>query len=150
MAVGVVAGGPQQSSVGSIPDAVTKCGQFVMLECRQLGLDVELCGKTDRAPKNRQEARRVAAGSFAEAKTQEAAGRISKLAGLKGDRGYLISAEYDAIVRHGVMAAVCHIPSSEPHNASMVREGYVFMPKPCTEGRKCRCASPSPVAGRAG
>ncbi|MBN8453317.1 hypothetical protein [Accumulibacter sp.] len=108
MGVGVVAGGPYYCSAGSILDAVTKCSQFVMLECRQLGLDAKLCGKTDRAPKNRQEARRVAAASFAEAKTQEAAGRISKLAGLKGDRVYLISAEHDAIVPHGVMDAVFH------------------------------------------
>ncbi|WP_374691067.1 hypothetical protein [Accumulibacter sp.] len=108
MGVGVVAGGPYYCSAGSILDAVTKCSQFVMLECRQLGLDAKLCGKTDRAPKNGQEARRVAAASFAEAKTQEAAGRISKLAGLKGDQVYLISAEYDAIVPHGVMDAVFH------------------------------------------
>ena len=108
MGVGVVAGGPYYCSAGSILDAVTKCSQFVMLECRQLGLDAKWCSKTDLAPKNAQEARRVAAASFAEAKRQEAAGRIGKLAGLQGDQVYLISAEYDAIVPHGVMDAVFH------------------------------------------
>ncbi|HAY27047.1 MAG TPA: hypothetical protein DIT03_13250 [Candidatus Accumulibacter sp.] len=108
MGVGIVAGGPYYCSAGSILDAVTKCSQFVMLECRQLGLDAKWCGKTDLAPKNTREARHVAQASFTEAKKQEAAGSISKLAGLKGDKVYLISAEYDAIVPHGVMDAVFH------------------------------------------
>jgi len=108
MGVGVVAGGPYYCSAGSILDAVTKCSQFVMLECRQLGLDAKWCSRTDLAPKNDRDARRVAQASFAEAKRQEAAGTISRLAGLKGDKVYLISAEYDAIVPHGVMDAVFH------------------------------------------
>jgi hypothetical protein len=108
MGVGIVAGGPYHCASGSILDAVTKCSQFVMLECNRLGLDAKWCSKTDRAPKNQAAATRAAEASFAEAKKQEAAGTISKLAGLRDDKVYLISAEYDAIVPHGVMDTVFH------------------------------------------
>jgi hypothetical protein len=108
MGVGIVAGGPYYCASGSILDAVTKCSQFVMLECNRLGLDAKWCSKTDRAPKNQAAATRAAEASFAEAKKQEAAGTISKLAGLRDDKVYLISAEYDAIVPHGVMDTVFH------------------------------------------
>jgi hypothetical protein len=51
MGVGIVAGGPYYCAGGSILDAVTKCSQFVMLECKRLGLDAKWCSKTDLAPK---------------------------------------------------------------------------------------------------
>lgn len=106
MGAGIVAGGPYYCARGSMLDAVTKCSQFVMLECNALGLDPKLCGKTDLAPKNQSEVERVARASFAEAKKQEVAGNINKLANLKNDKVYLISGEYDAIVPHGVMDSV--------------------------------------------
>jgi hypothetical protein len=79
-----------------------------MLECRSLGLDSKWCGKTDRAPRTPADVARLAEASFAEAKKQEVIGQISKLVGLKGDKVYLISAEYDAIVPQEVMDAVFH------------------------------------------
>lgn len=106
MGVGIVAGGPYYCAQGSMLDAVGRCSQFVMLECRTLGLDTRWCGKTDRAPKTPADVARLASASFAEAKKQEAAGQISNLGGLQGDKVYLISAEYDAIVPHGVMDSV--------------------------------------------
>jgi len=108
MGVGIVAGGPYHCAGGSILDAVTKCSQFVMLECKRLGLDAKWCSKTDLAPKTQVAAQRAAKASFDEAKKQEAAGNIGKLTGLKDDKVYLISAEYDAIVPHGVMDTVFH------------------------------------------
>lgn len=108
MGVGIVAGGPYYCSGGSILDAVTKCSQFVMRECMKVGLDPKWCGKTDLAPKDTSAAQEVAKASFEEAQKQEAAGNISKLTGLRSANVYLISAEYDAIVPHGVMDAVFH------------------------------------------
>lgn len=108
MGVGIVAGGQYYCAGGSVLDAVTKCSQFVMLGCKSLGLDAKWCSKTDRAPKNQADAKRAVQASFAEAKKQEAAGNISKLTGLKSDKVYLISAEYDEIVPHGVMDTVFH------------------------------------------
>ena len=108
MGVGIVAGGPYYCAGGNILDAVTKCSQFVMLECTKLGLDPKWCGKTDLAPKDTSAAQAVAQASFEEAQKQEAAGNISKLTGPRDAKVYLFSAEYDAIVPHGVMDAVFH------------------------------------------
>lgn len=108
MGAGIVAGGPYHCAQGRISDAVSRCSQFVMLECRSLGLDSKWCGKTDRAPRTPADVARLAEASFAEAKKQEVIGQISKLVGLKGDKVYLISAEYDAIVPQEVMDAVFH------------------------------------------
>lgn len=108
MGAGIVAGGPYYCARGSILDAVTKCSQFVVLECQKLGLDAKWCGKTDLAPRNPKEVERAARASFDEAKKQEAAGNVNKLANLKNDKVYLISGEYDAIVPHTVMDSVFH------------------------------------------
>ncbi|MDG4597516.1 MAG: hypothetical protein P9F75_17830 [Candidatus Contendobacter sp.] len=108
MGVGIVAGGPYYCAGGSILDAVTKCSEFVVLECTKLGLDPKWCGKTDLAPKDTSAAQAVAQASFGEAQKQEAAGTINKLTGLRNAKVYLFSAEYDAIVPHGVMDAVFH------------------------------------------
>lgn len=118
MGVGIVAGGPYYCAGGSILDAVTKCSQFVMLECTKLKLDPGSCSKTDLAPKDASAAEAVAQASFGEAQKQEAAGTISKLTGLKGDKVYLFSAEYDAIVPHGVMDAVFHF-YADPNKAGI-------------------------------
>lgn len=106
MGAGIVAGGPYYCARGTLLDAVTRCSQFVMLECNKLGLDVKWCTKTDLAPKSKADIERAAGASFAEAKKQEAAGTIDKLANLKNGKVYLISGEYDAIVPHGVMDSV--------------------------------------------
>jgi poly(3-hydroxybutyrate) depolymerase len=108
MGAGIVAGGPYYCARGNILDAVTRCSQFVMLECAALGLDAKWCRKTDLAPRNRTQIESAARASFNEAKKQEAAGTISKLANLRNDNVYLISGKYDAIVPHGVMDTVFH------------------------------------------
>lgn len=108
MGAGIVAGGPYYCARGSIMDAVTRCSQFVMLECTAIGLDPKWCKKTDLAPRNKTEIERVAHASFAEAKKQEAAGSISKLANLKNAKVYLFSGTYDAIVPQGVMDSLFH------------------------------------------
>ena len=108
MGAGIVAGGPYYCAQGTLIDAVSRCSQFVMLECKALGLDPKWCRRTDLAPKSRNEIERAAAASFAEATRQEAAGTISKLANLKNGRVYLFSGTYDAIVPSGVMGTLFH------------------------------------------
>ena len=114
MGVGIVAGGPYYCARGNILDAVTKCSQFVMVECEKWIVrnhpmfDQKWCSKTNLAPKDTSAAKEVAKASFVEAQKQEAAGNISKLTGLRRANIYLISAEYDTIVPHGVMDAVFH------------------------------------------
>jgi len=125
MGVGVVAGGPYYCAAGSILDAVTKCSQSVMLECTKLGLDARWCGRTDQAPKSAAATTRVARASFAEAKKRAAEGHISPLAGLRGDKVYLISAEYDGIVPHGVMDAVFEF-YADPDKAGVERDNITY------------------------
>ncbi|WP_300449667.1 hypothetical protein [Accumulibacter sp.] len=108
MGAGIVAGGPYYCARGNISDAVAKCSQFALRECKQLGLDAQWCGKTNMAPKNPDEVERAARASFAEAKKQEAAGNIKPLANLRNDKVYLISAAYDDLVPHTVMDTVFH------------------------------------------
>lgn len=123
MGAGIVAGGPYYCARGSMLDAVTRCSEFVMLECQRLGLDPGLCGKTDRAPKSRSAVERAARASFAEARKQEAAGKISQLDNLRDDRIYLFSGAYDSIVPHGVMATVFHFYADSDKGA--VRQGNI-------------------------
>ncbi len=108
MGAGIVAGGPYYCAQGTIMNAVSKCSQFVMLECNAAGLDPKWCKKTDLAPKNKSEIERAAHASFEEAKKQEAAGNISKLANLQKGKVYLFSGTYDAIVPQGVMDTLFH------------------------------------------
>jgi poly(3-hydroxybutyrate) depolymerase len=108
MGAGIVAGGPYYCARGTILDAVTRCSQFVMLECSALGLDARWCKNSDLAPGNRAEIERVADASFAEAEKQEAAGTISKLANLRNSKVYLFSGAHDNIVPLGVMDALFH------------------------------------------
>ncbi|QKS30787.1 MAG: hypothetical protein HT579_18800 [Candidatus Accumulibacter similis] len=46
--------------------------------------------------------------------------------------------EVKAFDQRSVFSKFSDIPYSELQNASMAREGYVFIPKSCTDGRKCR------------
>jgi hypothetical protein len=110
MGVGIVAGGPYYCAGGTIFNAVQKCSKFFKLECDKLWSKFypTLCNKTDETPKSPEDAKKVAEASFYQAKDQEAAGNISKLAGLKDDKVYLFSAEGDKLVPHGVMDAVNH------------------------------------------
>ena len=108
MGAGIVAGGPYYCAEGNILDAVTKCSQFVMLECKKLGINDAWCSKTDRAPRTEAEIGQAAALSFDEAQRQEQRGNISKLTNLKDDRVYLFSGTYDSIVPQGVMDTVFH------------------------------------------
>ena len=103
MGAGIVAGGPYYCARGSILDAVTRCSQFVMLQCTGLGLDPKWCRKTDLVPKDEPEIERAARASFDEAKKQEAAGNISRLANLKNSRVYLFIGVHDPIVPRAVM-----------------------------------------------
>ena len=120
--------------------AVTKCSQFVMIECQGLGLDANWCRKTDLSPHDRAEIADAAKASFGEAKKQEAAGTINGLANLKDDKVYLFSGTYDGIVPQGVMDALYHFYSdadkaslesanihysrSFPAPHTMVRDGF--------------------------
>ena len=106
MGAGIVAGGPYYCARGNILDAVTRCSQFALLECLAFKLDPKLCARTDLAPKNSNEIEGAAAASFAEARKQETAGKISPLANLRDARIYLFSGIYDSIVPNGVMATV--------------------------------------------
>jgi hypothetical protein len=109
--VGIVAGGPYYCASGSVQNAVQKCSQFFKLECEKwiiFPIWKGLCDWTDMTPKNTEDARKDAKASFDEAKKQEAAGNISKLAGLKDAKVYLFSAKHDVLVPHGVMDAVFH------------------------------------------
>lgn len=108
MGAGIVAGGPYYCAQGTILDAVTKCSQFVMLECRALGLDPRWCAQSDLAPKDKTGIARAARASFDEARKQEAAGNISKLSHLKNGKVYLFSGVHDAIVPQGVMDTLFH------------------------------------------
>ncbi|AUB84143.1 hypothetical protein THSYN_26535 [Candidatus Thiodictyon syntrophicum] len=108
MGAGIVAGGPYYCAEGSIAAAVTKCSQFVMLECKKLGINDAWCGTADLAPKTAGEIEQAAAGSFDEARRQEARGNISKLENLKNDQVYLFSGAYDSLVPQGVMDALFH------------------------------------------
>jgi poly(3-hydroxybutyrate) depolymerase len=108
MGAGIIAGGPYYCAHGTILDAVTRCSQFVMLECSALGLDARWCRNSDLAPGNKTEIEHVARASFAEAKRQEAAGTISKLANLRNGKVYLFSGAHDQIVPLGVMDALFH------------------------------------------
>jgi poly(3-hydroxybutyrate) depolymerase len=103
MGAGIVAGGPYYCAAGSILDAVTKCSQFVLLECKKLPVDPAWCGKTDLSPKNEKEVEDAAGLAFDEARRQAARGRIDPLSNLQGDRVYLFSGIYDSIVPQGVM-----------------------------------------------
>ena len=103
MGAGVVAGGPYYCAQGTLIEATSKCSQFAVAECTTLGLDRRWCRKTDLAPKTKNEIARAAAASFVEARRQEAAGTISKLANLKNGKIYLFSGTYDALVPQGVM-----------------------------------------------
>jgi poly(3-hydroxybutyrate) depolymerase len=108
MGAGIVAGGPYYCARGTVLDAVTRCSQFVMLECTALGLDAKWCQKTELAPRGRDQVARTARASFEEARKQEAVGNISSLVSLKRDRVYLIRGAYDSIVPRGVMDTVFH------------------------------------------
>lgn len=123
MGAGIVAGGPYYCAHGKILDAVTRCSQFVMLDCLALKLDPKLCGRTDLAPKNRKEVERAARASFDEARKQETAGKISPLAKLQDAKIYLFSGAYDEIVPHGVMDALFHF-YADPDKAA-VRQGNI-------------------------
>ncbi|EXI78591.1 MAG: esterase, PHB depolymerase family [Candidatus Accumulibacter appositus] len=123
MGAGIVAGGPYYCARGNILDAVTRCSQFAMLECLAFKLDPKLCAKTDLAPKSRYEIERAATASFAEARKQETAGKISPLANLRDDRVYLFSGIYDSIVPNGVMATVLHFYADPDKGA--VRQGNI-------------------------
>ena len=91
MGAGIVAGGPYYCARGNIVDALTRCSRFATLECLAAKLDPKLCGQTKLAPKSRSEIERAAAASFAEARKQESAGKISPLANLRDDKIYLFS-----------------------------------------------------------
>lgn len=106
MGAGIVAGGPYYCARGTILDAVTRCSQFVMLECTALGLDRKWCQKTDLAPKNLSQIEHAAQASFDEARKQAAAGNISKLSELKNAKVFLFSGAHDSIVPHTVMDTV--------------------------------------------
>lgn len=111
MGAGIVAGGPYYCAQGTILGAVTKCSQFVMLQCKGLGLDANWCRKTDLSPHDQAEIADAAKSSFDEAKKQEAAGAINRLANLTDDKVYLFSGTYDGIVPQGVMDALYHFYS---------------------------------------
>ena len=106
MGAGIVAGGPYYCARGNIVDALTRCSRFATLECLASKLDPKLCGQTDLAPKSRSAIEHAAAASFAEARKQESAGKISPLANLRDDKIYLFSGSYDEIVPNEVMATV--------------------------------------------
>ncbi|WP_300318574.1 hypothetical protein [Accumulibacter sp.] len=120
---GIVAGGPYFCARGNIVDAVSRCSQFVMLECLALKLDPRLCGKTDLAPSSRRQIERAARASFDEARKQEAAGTISRLANLQDDKIYLFSGAYDDIVPHGVMDTLFRFYADPDKGA--VRQGNI-------------------------
>lgn len=123
MGAGIVAGGPYYCARGSIVDALTRCSRFAMLECLAFKLDPKLCGKTDLAPKGRRAIEAAARASFDEARKQEAAGKIDRLANLRDDRVYLFSGSYDDIVPHGVMATVFRFYADPDKGA--VRQGNI-------------------------
>lgn len=125
MGAGIVAGGPYWCARGNILDAVTRCSQFLLRECAALGFDAVWCRSTDLAPKSNTQVERVARASFDEAKKQEASGRIDKLGNLRDDRVYLISAEYDKVVPHGVMDAVFRF-YADPDKAGVPAENIVY------------------------
>lgn len=100
---GVVAGGPYYCARGNILDAVTRCSQFVMLQCVALGLDARWCSRTDLAPRSTDAVGTAAQESFAEAVRQQGAGTIDPLTNLKQARVYLFSGIHDEIVPQGVM-----------------------------------------------
>lgn len=106
MGAGIIAGGPYYCAQGNISDAVTQCSVFVMLQCEKLGLDSHYCEKTDRAPKNTAEIKRMAQNSFKEAEKQYKLKNISALKNLRKDKIYLFTGQYDAIVPTGVMDTV--------------------------------------------
>lgn len=140
MGAGIVAGGPYWCARGNLLDAVTRCSQFLLRQCTALGLDAIWCRSSDLAPKNKTQVERAARASFDEAKKQEAATSIDKLSNLKNDGIYLISADYDAVVPHGVMDSVFRfyadadkagVPADNivynrtfPARHTMVRDGY--------------------------
>jgi poly(3-hydroxybutyrate) depolymerase len=140
MGAGIVAGGPYYCARGNIVDALTRCSRFATLECLAAKLDPKLCGQTKLAPKSRSEIERAAAASFAEARKQESAGKISSLANLRDDKIYLFSGSYDEIVPNEVMATVfrfyadpdkgavrqgnIHFSSTFPARHTMVRDSF--------------------------
>lgn len=105
MGAGIVAGGPFYCARGNLIDAVTRCSQFVKLDCEAWRFG-DLCKLTNTSPQNPAQAKAMAAESFADARKQERAGTIAKLANLQGDKVYLFSGAGDTIVPQGVMAAL--------------------------------------------
>lgn len=104
MGAGIIAGGPYYCAAGSILDAVTKCSDFVGLQCVALltkaGLDTSLCEKVSRVPKEESQVEAMAQASFEEAKKQ------NSLKNIRQDRVYIFNGIHDSIVLPGVMDAV--------------------------------------------
>ncbi|MCM8594623.1 hypothetical protein [Accumulibacter sp.] len=103
LGAGIVAGGPYYCARGNILDAVTRCSQFVMLQCVALGLDPRWCSKTDLAPRSKGAIETAAQESFAEALRQQGDGTIDPLTNLKQAHVYLFSGIHDENVPQGVM-----------------------------------------------
>ncbi len=57
---------------------------------------------------------------------------------LAAGRGSVQESEVQAFDQRQVFAKLSDIPYNALQNASMAREGYVFIPKTCKEGRPCR------------
>lgn len=106
MGAGIIAGGPYVCSGGTILGAVTRCSQFVMLECKKLQLSPDLCRKTDLSPQDPAGVDALARESLAEARRQAEQGHIDALANLRDDRVFLFSGTHDSIVPRGVMDAL--------------------------------------------
>jgi poly(3-hydroxybutyrate) depolymerase len=122
MGVGIIAGGPYYCAKGNILDAVTRCSDFVALQCagllKRFGLDSSACEKASRGPKDASQVKAMALESFEEAKKQNSLDNIA------GDRVYIFSGVHDSIVLPGVMDAVFDL-YNDPNKLG-VNEGNVL------------------------